>query len=152
MTYTTLNTIIRNWIDAFNGPSVDNLLALYHDDAIHYSPRVKREKPGSEGWLRGKPALREWWEDKLTEFPNLHYEYEEDDGNPMVRNNEAMFRYNRTTAPGESGEESWEYLRIVDNGLIVESRVLEPPYSWPIPIETTDDPQRGRPVFFDPFG
>jgi hypothetical protein len=36
-----LNTIAYRWFEAFNEHDLDKLLALYHEQAEHYSPKLK---------------------------------------------------------------------------------------------------------------
>lgn len=71
MGYEGLELIAKMWIGAFNEHDIDELLALYHTDARHYSPQVEAERSNSDGWLRGKEQLREWWQGKFDEMPGL---------------------------------------------------------------------------------
>ena len=38
-------------------------VALYADDAVHVSPKLRAQKPETEGKIRGKAELRAWWAD-----------------------------------------------------------------------------------------
>ncbi len=58
-----METIALKWFEAFNEHNLDKLLALYHEDAIHYSPKLRIRKPETNGFVAGKAALREWWQD-----------------------------------------------------------------------------------------
>ena len=62
------------WFDAFNAHDLEALLMLYADDAEHYSPKLKERRPETVGWVRGKPALRDWWRDAFERLPSLRYE------------------------------------------------------------------------------
>lgn len=66
--------IARRWFDAFNAHDLDALLALYDDEAEHYSPKLKLRHPRTMGWVRGKDALRAWWRDAFDRLPGLRYE------------------------------------------------------------------------------
>lgn len=50
------------------------LLALYHDHAEHFSPKLKIRRPETNGLILGKEALRAWWQDAFDRLPSLHYE------------------------------------------------------------------------------
>jgi ketosteroid isomerase-like protein len=64
----------RRWLDAFNAHDLDALLALYAEDARHTSPKIRALHPDTGGELRGKAALRAWWEDSLRRLPSLRYQ------------------------------------------------------------------------------
>lgn len=74
MTAAELNAIAMQWFDAFNRKDLDVLLALYHDHAEHFSPKLKVRRPETNGLIKGKAALREWWQDAFDRLPSLHYE------------------------------------------------------------------------------
>jgi steroid delta-isomerase-like uncharacterized protein len=67
-------SIARRWIDAFNRGDVASLVALYAEDAVHTSPKLRDRDPASEGKVRGRPALSAWWSDALSRTPSLRYE------------------------------------------------------------------------------
>ena len=69
-----LNTIAHRWFDAFNNHDLEQLLALYHKDAEHFSPKLKIRHPETNGLIKGKEALRNWWDDAFQRLPSLHYE------------------------------------------------------------------------------
>ena len=73
-----MNTANRNialaWFEAFNAHQLEQLLHLYHDDAPHYSPRLKMRHPETNGYIKGKEALRTWWRDAFDRLPSLQYE------------------------------------------------------------------------------
>ena len=73
-TNTQLEQIAKNWFAAFNEHNLDQLLALYDDDARHYSPKLKMRHPETRGLITGKKALREWWQDAFNRLPSLRYE------------------------------------------------------------------------------
>lgn len=74
MTQDELITVAKKWFKAFNDKNLENLLVLYHDNAEHYSPKLKARHPETNGLIKGKDAMREWWEDAFARLPSLHYQ------------------------------------------------------------------------------
>lgn len=66
--------LAREWLRAFNARDLDALLALYADDAVHTSPKLRAQKPETRGEIRGKAALRAWWADSMQRLPGLRYD------------------------------------------------------------------------------
>jgi ketosteroid isomerase-like protein len=62
MTPEKLQSIAFKWFETFNNKELEKLLSLYDDDAEHFSPKLKPTKP-TNGFVKGKQALREWWQD-----------------------------------------------------------------------------------------
>jgi hypothetical protein len=58
--------IARRWLAAFNAGDVEAVVDLYAEDAVHESPKVQKTMPGSGGKLKGKAAMREWWQQALS--------------------------------------------------------------------------------------
>jgi hypothetical protein len=116
-------SIIKKWIDAFHEHDIDGLMALYHDNAKHYSPKLEEEKPETKGWLEGKENLRAWWQTSFDQMPELDYKLLSISVNPSEA--ESYIKYKRTV-PDEPTKLVMEYF-IIKNGLIIESRVLR---SW----------------------
>lgn len=109
--------IAEAWFQAFNEHNLDNLLALYHDDAAHYSPKLKIRLPETKGYIAGKAALRAWWQDSFERLPQLRYEVL-----TLTANNERVFMEYIRHVPGEDDLQVGEVLVIV-NGKITASRV-----------------------------
>lgn len=65
--------IAVNWFEAFNTHDLEKLLSLYHEEARHYSPKLKIRKPETNGLVKGKNALRAWWKDAFERLPSLKY-------------------------------------------------------------------------------
>ena len=61
------------WIEAFNTKQLEKLLSLYHDQAEHYSPKLKIRLPETNGLIKGKEALHSWWKDAFDRLPSLQY-------------------------------------------------------------------------------
>jgi hypothetical protein len=115
---TTLNTIANQWFAAFNEQNLDKLLDLYHDQAEHYSPKLKARHPETNGLIKGKPALRAWWKDAFERLPTLRYK--------VIRltphENRVFMEYIRQVS-GEDDLYVGEMLEI-ENGFIVASAVF----------------------------
>jgi len=73
MTTEELNLLATAWLAAFNRKELDTLLALYHEEAEHYSPKLKVRQPETKGLIKGKAALRSWWKDAFERLPTLRY-------------------------------------------------------------------------------
>jgi ketosteroid isomerase-like protein len=109
--------IARQWFDAFNEHDLEKLLALYHDEAAHYSPKLKARMPETEGIVRGKDALRSWWKDAFDRLPSLHYQY-----TTLTVNDDRVFMEYIRRVDNEPDMLVAEVLEIKNN-VIVASRV-----------------------------
>jgi 8-oxo-dGTP pyrophosphatase MutT (NUDIX family) len=69
-----LVVLARRWLSCFNARDLDGLLSLYDDDAVHVSPKLRLQKPETQGEIRGKAALRAWWDDAMQRLPGLRYQ------------------------------------------------------------------------------
>jgi len=132
MTVAELERIAKEWIESFKEHDIEKLLALYHDNATHYSPRVEERDSDTKGWLRGKNQLREWWQDSFEKLEGLEYELTSLAFGPVVDGeiphpSEVYMKYIRRVTD-QPAQEVMEYFKI-ENGLIIESRVLR---SWQV--------------------
>lgn len=66
-------SIAFKWFEAFNAHDLEQLLSLYDEQALHFSPKLKIRKPETEGLIKGKNALRVWWQDAFDRLPTLNY-------------------------------------------------------------------------------
>ena len=118
MEATELNEIAGCWFKAFNDHNLDALLALYNNNALHLSPKLKLQRPETNGLITGKVALRAWWKDAFDRLPTLQYE--------VIRltpyENRIFMEYIRHVN-GEEDLMVGEMLE-VENGLIVKSSVF----------------------------
>ncbi len=73
MTPEKLQSIAFRWFETFNNKELEKLLALYDDEATHFSPKLKIHKPQTNGLVVGKEAMRSWWQDAFDRLPSLHY-------------------------------------------------------------------------------
>jgi len=105
------------WFAAFNAHDLERLLALYDDDARHFSPKLKIRKPETGGWVSGKSALRDWWADAFERLPSLHYGM-----TSLTANDGRVFMEYIRSVEGEEDMLVAEVLEI-QNNKIIASRV-----------------------------
>ncbi|MCC6181697.1 MAG: nuclear transport factor 2 family protein [Bacteroidia bacterium] len=109
--------IALKWFEAFNEHNLEKLLSLYNDNAQHYSPKLKIRKPETKGLIKGKAALREWWQDAFDRLPTLRYELIK-----LTIDEEQVFMEYIRHVNNDEDLNVGEVLQIKD-GLIVFSRV-----------------------------
>lgn len=109
--------IATKWFEAFNEHDLEKLLSLYDENAQHFSPKLKVRKPETQGLIKGKSALREWWQDAFDRLPSLQYEVIK-----LTADEEQVFMEYVRHVDGEEDLSVGEVLQI-NNGLIVFSRV-----------------------------
>jgi len=118
MRTTELNEIAYRWFAAFNQKNLDLLLALYHDNAEHLSPKLKVRHPETKGLITGKSALRAWWKDAFDRLPSLNYEVTR-----LTSQADRVFMEYVRHVEGEEDLSVGEMLE-VKGGLIVRSSVF----------------------------
>ena len=64
------------WRAAWNAHDLDAVLAHFHDDVTFTSPVAAGLLPETGGVIRGKAALRAYWEEGLRRIPDLHFTIE----------------------------------------------------------------------------
>lgn len=109
--------IAKEWFAAFNDHDLEQLLALYAEDAQHFSPKLKERQPETAGLIRGKNALRAWWKDAFDRLPELKYTVQ-----TLTANDERVFMEYLRQVPKESDMMIAEVLEI-KGGKIYFSRV-----------------------------
>ena len=112
-----LQSIAFKWIDAFNNHNLEQLLALYDDDAEHYSPNLKIKNPETNGKLTGKNNLRIWWKEAFETLPSLNYR-------PVTftANSDRIFMEYIRTVDGQNETLVAEVL-VIKEDRIIQSRV-----------------------------
>lgn len=113
----SLLDLARAWLDAFNARDLERLLALYDEAAIHTSPKLRAQKPETNGEIRGKAALRAWWADAMNRLPGLHYA-----GKHLSAGEDRVVMEYERQNPGEASYMVAETL-VVSGGRIVSSHV-----------------------------
>lgn len=114
---TDSRAIALAWFEAFNTHNLEQLLLLYHDSAEHYSPKLKIQHPETNGLIRGKDALRNWWQGAFERLPTLQYEVLS-----LLADGDRVFMEYTRHVDGEEDLRVGEVLEI-KNGKIVASRV-----------------------------
>ncbi len=109
--------IATKWFQAFNDHNLEQLLALYHNEAEHYSPKLKIRQLETNGLVIGKSALRAWWQDSFDRLPTLSYK-----PTTFTTNEQRVFMEYVRSVENEVDMLVGEVLEIAD-GLIVASRV-----------------------------
>lgn len=107
-----LRAIAERWLACFNARDLDGLLALYADDARHTTPKLRERE------LRGKPALRAWWQDAFERLPSLRYK-----PTALTADERRVFMEYMRHVDGEDDYPVAEVLDI-EHGKIVASRVF----------------------------
>ena len=64
----------REWIAAWNARDVERVLSHYTDDFEMSSPLIISLIGETSGTLRGKAAVRAYWQTALQRHPDLHFE------------------------------------------------------------------------------
>jgi ketosteroid isomerase-like protein len=109
--------IAQQWFTAFNAHDLEKLLSLYDDNAQHFSPKLKIRRPETNGFVTGKAALRDWWQDAFDRLPSLHYKV-----TSLTANDQRVFMEYVRKVDGEEDILVAEVLEIND-GKILASRV-----------------------------
>ena len=117
MTPEKLQSIAFKWVETFNNQELEKLLSLYDDEAVHFSPKLKIRKPETNGFVVGKQALRDWWQDAFVRLPSLNYKV-----TSLTANGDRVFMEYIRTVDGEDEMLVAEVLDIKENKIIA-SRV-----------------------------
>jgi hypothetical protein len=110
--------VLEKWFEGFNSKNLELLLSLYHENAQHFSPKLKIRQPETNGLIKGKDQLRAWWKDAFERLPKLHYQ-----PNYSIADDNSVFVEYVRTVPGEEEMIVGEVL-FFENGLIVKSKVF----------------------------
>lgn len=65
---------VASWVDAWNAHDVEAVLDHFVDDAVFSSPVAAQLIEGSDGVLRGKPAIRAYRTRGVELIPDLRFE------------------------------------------------------------------------------
>ncbi len=109
--------LARAWLSAFNRRDLEALLALYAENAVHFSPKLLAQKPETRGHIKGQSRLRAWWQDCFERLPGLKYTERS-----LTADGKRVFMEYVRDCPGQDRMDVAEVLRCKD-GRIVESRV-----------------------------
>ncbi|HJU18528.1 MAG TPA: nuclear transport factor 2 family protein [Stellaceae bacterium] len=64
----------REWASAWNRRDVEAVLEHFDDDALFTSPVARKIGFAEDGVVRGKAALRRYWQSALDNNPGLHFQ------------------------------------------------------------------------------
>ena len=65
---------VNEWQDAWNAHDVPRLLTHYREDVVFQSPYIIHRLREPTGEVRGKAALRAYWESGLEQQPDLRFD------------------------------------------------------------------------------
>lgn len=64
----------KKWIEAFNSHDLDRIIELYDDDFTMESPYIRARMGVESGVLKGKAAVRSYWQKSLALDPPLKFQ------------------------------------------------------------------------------
>ena len=64
----------EDWIEAWNAHDLERILSHYTDDFVMSSPLIIERMGVAEGVLKGKDAVRPYWQQGLEARPPLHFD------------------------------------------------------------------------------
>lgn len=68
-----IKNFANQWINSWNSHDLENILSHYADDIEITTPMIKTFTSG-ENTLKGKEAVKNYWEKALEKVPDLHFE------------------------------------------------------------------------------
>lgn len=64
----------KEWIESWNSHDIERILSHYSDDFEITTPMIQKLFGDTRGTLKGKSAVRKYWEDALQKVSDLHFE------------------------------------------------------------------------------
>ncbi|MDQ7809113.1 nuclear transport factor 2 family protein [Amycolatopsis sp. A133] len=74
MNHVAAQQFVNSWLQAWNTHDLDEILSHFTEEVTFRSPMAVRLLDSSDGVVRGKTALREYWAEGLRRMPELHFE------------------------------------------------------------------------------
>jgi hypothetical protein len=71
MIRTNTHEFVDNWVQGWNTHDLDKVLSHFSEAVVFSSPQAVQLVSGSDGIIRGKHALRQYWEEGLRRIPDL---------------------------------------------------------------------------------
>lgn len=65
---------VEHWLQSWNSHDIDGVLSHFSEDAVFTSPHAAQLVPETGGVVRGKDALRRYWQTSLARVDDLHFE------------------------------------------------------------------------------
>ena len=62
------------WIASWNSHNLEDILSHYADDIEITTPMIRLATGGAESCLKGKDAVRNYWQKALDKIPDLRFE------------------------------------------------------------------------------
>lgn len=74
---TDAKTFASEWVESWNSHDLDRILSNYSDDFEITTSMIKNVLGIETGTLKGKYAIRKYWEAALKKVPDLYFELKE---------------------------------------------------------------------------
>jgi len=74
LTETEVHKFANRWVEAWNSHDLDEIMSHYAPDVVLVSPVAAKILNDPSGTVRGKDALRTYFERGLKAYPNLKFE------------------------------------------------------------------------------
>lgn len=74
MNVTEALEFVERWLEGWNTHDLEKVLEHFTEDAVFTSPLAIQLLNDSDGVIRSKAALREYWSEGLRRSPDLHFE------------------------------------------------------------------------------
>jgi ketosteroid isomerase-like protein len=74
MDHAAARAFVDRWIANWNKHDVDAVLADFAEDVVFSSPLLRGMAPDTDGVVRGKAALREYWTAAMRQLPDLRFD------------------------------------------------------------------------------
>src|SRR6478736_9901894 len=101
----------QEWIEAWNSHDLERIVAHWTDDCVFTSPFIVRLMNDPSGVVRGKEALRAYWQRGLAMLPNLRFELD----TVFVGHDSLVIGYRN-----ERGQSGAEWVRLDAHGHAIE--------------------------------
>jgi ketosteroid isomerase-like protein len=68
------DTFVQSWLAAWNSHDLEEIMSFYRDDVTLISPTARQLLGDPSGEVKGKAALRAYFEKGLQAYPHLRFE------------------------------------------------------------------------------
>jgi hypothetical protein len=65
---------VDSWVQGWNAHDLDQVMSHFANDVVFTSPVAVQLLDDSDGVIRGKAALRDYWSEGLRRIPDLRFE------------------------------------------------------------------------------
>lgn len=105
----------QGWVNAWNTGDMEAIMSHYAEDIMFSSPLILKTQANNKGTLHGKLVLRQYFENALTQNPDLHFDLQ----HMMVGIKSINLIYTRKQTMLAS-----EVMILNDSGLVTEGHSL----------------------------